>query len=46
VGHDRLERIEQQTGQLPNIQDQIDRAREVIVRLDRNSRSFERRSIS
>jgi hypothetical protein len=35
VGHDRLERIEQQTGQLPNIQDQIDRAREDIVRLDK-----------
>jgi hypothetical protein len=34
VGHDRLERIEQQTGQLPSIQDQIDRAREDIVRLD------------
>lgn len=35
VGHDRLERIEQQTGKLPNIQDQIDRAREDIVRLDK-----------
>jgi chromosome segregation ATPase len=35
VGQDRLERIEQQTGQLPNIQDQIDRAREDIVRLDK-----------
>lgn len=35
VGHDRLERIEQQTGQLPSIQDQIDRAREDIVRLDK-----------
>jgi archaellum component FlaC len=35
VGHDRLDRIEQQTGQLPNIQDQIDRAREDIVRLDK-----------
>jgi len=35
VGQDRLERIEQQTGKLPNIQDQIDRAREDIVRLDK-----------
>ena len=35
VGHDRLERIEQQTGKLPNIQDQIDRAREDIIRLDK-----------
>jgi hypothetical protein len=35
VGHDRLERTEQQTGQPPNIQDQIDRAREDIVRLDK-----------
>jgi hypothetical protein len=46
VGQDRLERIEQQTGQLPSIQDQIDRAREDIVRLDKDSRSSGRRSIS
>jgi hypothetical protein len=32
---DRLKRIEQQTGQLANIHDQIDRAREDIVPLDK-----------
>ena len=35
VGDDRLERIEEQTGRLPRMQDQIDQTREDIVRLDK-----------
>jgi hypothetical protein len=35
LGHDRLERIEEQTGRLPKMQDQIDDTREDIARLDK-----------
>ena len=35
IGSDRLERIEEQTGRLPKIADQIDRTREDIARLDK-----------
>ena len=35
VGSDQLERIEEQTGRLPKMQDQIDRTREDIARLDK-----------
>jgi hypothetical protein len=35
IGYDRLERIEEQTGGLPKMQDQIDRTREDIARLDK-----------
>jgi hypothetical protein len=34
VGHDRLERIEEQTGRFPKMQDQIGHTREDIARLD------------
>jgi hypothetical protein len=34
-GHDRLERIEEHTGRLPKMQDQIDAARADIDRLDK-----------
>ncbi|HZA67849.1 MAG TPA: hypothetical protein VE592_12910 [Geminicoccaceae bacterium] len=35
IGYDRLERIEEQTGRLPTMQDQIDDTRQDIARLDR-----------
>ena len=35
IGSDRLERIEEDTGRLPKMQDQIDRTREDIARLDK-----------
>ena len=35
IGQERLERIEEQTGRLPTIQDQIDHTREDITRLDK-----------
>jgi hypothetical protein len=35
LGRDHLERIEEQTGRLPKIEDQINHAREDIVRLDK-----------
>jgi chromosome segregation ATPase len=35
IGGDRLERIEEQTGRLPKMQDQIDHTREDIARLDK-----------
>jgi hypothetical protein len=35
VGDDRLERIEEQTGTLPKMQDQLDRTRDDIARLDK-----------
>jgi hypothetical protein len=35
VGYDRLERIEEHTGRLPKMQEQIDDTREDIVRLDK-----------
>ena len=35
VGDDRLERIEEQTGILPRMQDQIDQTREDIAPLDK-----------
>jgi hypothetical protein len=44
VGHDRLERIEEQTGTLPKMQDQLDHTREDIIRSTRSSRSSRRRS--
>src|SRR5919106_1112345 len=35
IGGDRLERIEEQTGRLPQMQDQIEHTREDIARLDK-----------
>jgi hypothetical protein len=35
IGGDRLERIEEQTGRLPKMQDQIDHTRGDIARLDK-----------
>ena len=35
LGRDRLERIEEQTGRIPKIEDQIDDARGDVARLDR-----------
>jgi hypothetical protein len=35
LGRDRLDRIEEHTGRLPKIEDQIDHARADIARLDR-----------
>jgi hypothetical protein len=35
VGHDRLERIEEETATLPKMQDQLDHAREDIIQLDK-----------
>ena len=35
VGDDRLERIEEQTGRLPKMLEQIDRTRDDIARLDK-----------
>jgi chromosome segregation ATPase len=35
VGHDRLERIEEETATLPKMQDQLDHTREDILRLDK-----------
>jgi lipid II:glycine glycyltransferase (peptidoglycan interpeptide bridge formation enzyme) len=35
LGDDRLERIEEQTGRLPRMQDQIDQTREDIAPLDK-----------
>ena len=35
IGRDRLERIEEQTGRIPKIEDQIDDARGDIARLDK-----------
>ena len=35
IGYDRLERIEEQTGRLPKLQDQIDHTRDDIARLDK-----------
>ena len=35
IGHDRLERIEEHTGRLPKMHDQIDDTREDIARLDK-----------
>jgi hypothetical protein len=35
VGHDRLERIEEETATLPKMPDQLDHAREDIIQLDK-----------